>query len=174
MGNNYNCLIIVLQVSFKPFNRWQIQVVRGLIQKHNVRTAQKQFDKSHLCLLSSGKCSDRAGNILQVKAKLLEHRFHITPICIASHCLHLILQRGVLIHPLLVMIGFHDVCKFFHPAFTGKYLFKHLQNFIFYRNFLIFKADLPQIANLLTSGHTDTAGFITVNVSHGNIPGDQF
>ena len=72
------------------------------------------------------------------------------------------------------MIGLHDVRKFFHPAFTGKYRFKHLQNFIFYRNFLIFKADLTQIADLLVSRHRNATAFITVDICHGNIPGNQF
>ena len=72
------------------------------------------------------------------------------------------------------MIGLHDVRKLFHPAFTGKYRFKHLQNFIFCRNSLIFKADLTQIADLLVSRHRNATAFITVDICHGNIPGNQF
>ena len=55
MGNNNDRLRIISQIRLQPLDRCDIQVVGRLIQKQNVRLAQKQFDKCDLRLLSAGK-----------------------------------------------------------------------------------------------------------------------
>lgn len=47
-------------------------MVRRLIQKQNIRLAQKQLDKGNLCLLSTGKLGQRFLSLFLGKAELTD------------------------------------------------------------------------------------------------------
>ena len=58
MGYNDHRLVIVFQITLQPLDGGQVQMVGGLVQKHDVRPSQQQLNKSNFGLLPSRKTPD--------------------------------------------------------------------------------------------------------------------
>ena len=58
MGYNDHRLVIVFQLPPQPLDGGQVQMVGGLVQKHDVRPSQQQLNKSNFGLLPSRKTPD--------------------------------------------------------------------------------------------------------------------
>ena len=55
MGNDHNGFLVVAQIVLQPLNGRDIQMVGRLVQKKNIRLAEKKLDKCKLCLLAAGE-----------------------------------------------------------------------------------------------------------------------
>ena len=55
MGNNHNSTFVIHQKCLQPLNRFDIQVVRRLIQQDDIRMSHQQTRQRHTCLLSTGQ-----------------------------------------------------------------------------------------------------------------------
>ena len=55
MRNHDHCVFIVTQIFLHPCSGLHIKMIRGLIQKQNIRFGQQQLYHGNLCLLPSGK-----------------------------------------------------------------------------------------------------------------------
>jgi len=59
MGYDNDCLRVAFQITFQPLDCRDIQVVRRLVEKQDVRFAEKQLDECNLRLLPTGKLRQR-------------------------------------------------------------------------------------------------------------------
>ncbi len=173
MGYDDNRLVVILQIPLQPLNGWHVQVVGRLVQQHDIRSSQKQFDKSHLGLLPAGKAADGACQILQCKTKPLDHRLHIFSPGISPHCLHPALQIVILPQKFSVLRGLHQLLNLMHPFFTGKNRCEDFFDLLLHGHIFVRKIYLTQKSNLLLSRHRDATFLITIRITHLNIPGDQ-
>ena len=83
MGNKDKCILIILQITFQPFNMFLIQIVGRLIQKKDIRFFQKQLAKQNfgslttaqicnITLQSDVKKSQCTGNFFHFRINYIE------------------------------------------------------------------------------------------------------
>ena len=132
MRHDHDRFVVAFQIIFQPLDCRQIQMVRRLVEQHDIRARQKQLYKRHFRLLPSGKTADRTPQILQCKSKPLEHRLHIPAPGISPHRLHLLLQSVILAQErpirrslLCLCRRLHLLLQLFHALLTGKHRYKN-------------------------------------------------
>ena len=72
MGYDNDCLRIAFQITFQPLDCRDIQVVRRLVKKQDIRLAEKQLDECNLRLLPPGELRQRLLALLLGETELAD------------------------------------------------------------------------------------------------------
>ena len=111
-------------------------MVRWLIQKQNIRLAQKQLDKGNLCLLSTGKLGQRFLSLFLGKAELTDDYIILFFKIVSAVFLELTC------HGLFGIISLKCLCRSFQFFFPALHRSKDFTHFLLKRNGRIFKRNL--------------------------------
>ena len=117
-------------------------MVRRLIQKQNIRLAQKQLDKGNLCLLSTGKLGQRFLSLFLGKAELTDDYIILFFKIVSAVFLEFFFHCGITCHGLFGIISLKCLCRSFQFFFPALHRSKDFTHFLLKRNGRIFKRNL--------------------------------
>ena len=142
MGYDNYSLWIIFQIPFQPLDGGNIQVVRRLVKKQNIRLAQEQFDKRNLCLLSPGKLRKRFLSLFLGKPEFADDHIILFFKIVAAIIPESLLHCGILCNCLLRVIMFQLCRHFLKLLFPLFHRCKNLTDFLLKGHRGIFKGNL--------------------------------
>ena len=105
MGYDHHRPSVTLQILLEPLERTDVQVVRRLVQKQNIRLLQKQYRQSQSGLLSSRQCR----NLLIVHGLVKGHACQYAPdfalVHVSAHALIAFADLLILLKRLFIIAG---------------------------------------------------------------------
>ena len=148
MRDDNHRLRIILQISLQPLYRCNVQMVRRLVEKQDIRLGEEQLDKGDLRLLSAGEVAQRLHPLLLGEAEFTDQHVALLLKVIAAVPGKGFLHRRVTRDLLFGMIVLQFRCCFRKPPLALIHRREDLADLLLERDLRILEGDLPEVSDL--------------------------